>query len=182
MGKPSKITRQSRLFAATLCALLCMGQLHAQTITPNPSGATTTYQVHRYLMAEQHLEAQLAQTASPELDALLGEDFVVRGPAKTSFDLSRWRQDQRRRAQQNWDMQGLEVQCFEGLCVVSFERVQKQTGRRQFMVDVWSEPQGRLLSRYESLYWQGQKQRHSRSTRMAPGRKPQDSIRPDGKG
>jgi hypothetical protein len=165
---------------ALLVGLLSAGSGMAEKNTPARAEAALTYNAHLYLQAEQRIEDWLSHGNFKLLEQQLAEDFFARSPAAPDFDKPFWLKDQAKRAQQGWVIRGIEVQVLGDTRIVSFRRVNPTTSRQQFIVDVWSESQNRLLSRYESLSWlpaKGQREPSSPN-----GRSPGGAIRPDGKG
>ena len=165
---------------AVLGGLLFTGLSTAQQSPPPRQDTALTYNAHRYLQAEQRLEDTLSQGSIKLLDQQLAEDFVARGPATPAFDKPLWLKEQAKRAKQGWLIRDIEVQVLGDTCIVSFQRVNLTTSKQQFIVDVWSDSQNRLLSRYESLAWRPAKSQREPS--LPNRRSPDGPVRPDGKG
>lgn len=165
------------LACVTWASLLLTGPCWAQPTLGARADAALTYSAHHYLQAEQQLEEWLAKGLVLQVDQQLGEDFAVRGPTTPDFDKNRWLQAEAQRARQGWIVRNIDVQSQGDIRIVSFQRVNRQTWQQQFVVDVWSDSQNKLLSRYESMPWLPPKGQKS-----TPAPSPQGHIRPDGKG
>jgi hypothetical protein len=103
---------------------------------------------------DSHAQAALTYNAHRYLDS-----------ADKNFDKNQRVKNQTSRNQESRLIRDVNVEILDGIAIVSFERIDPKTFKRQFVVDVWRDASHKLQHRYESP--------------MRPGPK---SIRPDGKG
>jgi len=142
-----------------LCRILLLSSAlgsHAQ--------AALTYNAHRYLDSELQIEDALQQGQLDNVSAFLAKDFALHSPAGKNFDKNQWVKNQTSRNQESRLIRDLNVEILDGIAIVSFERIDPKTFKRQFVVDVWRDATHKLQHRYEST--------------LSPGPK---LIRPDGK-
>ena len=142
-----------------LCRILVL----SSALGSHAQGALT-YNAHRYQEAEQHIEEALQKGQLDNLAPYLAKDFAFHSPDGKNLGTSQWVKQTTRKHEPRV-IQGVNVEVLDDIAIVSFERVDPKTFKRQFVVDVWRDATHKLQHRYES-----------------PARPGPKAIRPDGKG
>lgn len=138
--------------AVVVLSCLWTGLLCFQALAQAPSEAThalATVLTHKYLQSERALEQWFSTGMANKVQQQLSDDFSAHIPPDEELGQKPWIERQIAQSRTPWAVTNLQASLQDDICVVSFLRIQPQTRKWQFIVDIWRESSQKLLARFE---------------------------------
>lgn len=143
-----------------LCLMVASATAAAQDTRPRgvagPANAMATRSVSRYLGLERALQDGIDQHDHPAVSKLLAEAFEARTAAdQDAARADAWWRRELASASHHAVVRNLSVREFDDLAIVSFlldgrpAHAGAKAGPTRFVVDVWRQSSGQLLTRYQ---------------------------------